>query len=121
MYDFLHFTAPPESRRMSRIEKSAKVDLERDSSHKVDTIREDEIPVLDLPSATGEEDKTPGDGTDGEMNEEKTEGDKTEDGDKAKEENNKERKIWMEYADFCKCFRLEKSLAKFNHFCLLLQ
>ena len=98
---------------MSRVEKSAKVELERDSSHKVDTIREDEIPVLDLPSTTGDGDKTPGDGTDGEMNDEKTEGDKTEDGDKGKEENNKGKKIWMEYADFCKCFRSEKVVAKF--------
>lgn len=90
---------------MSRVEKGVKVELERESVHKVDTIREDEIPALDLPNASAEGDKSPGDGTEGETNEEKTEGDKTEDGEKLKEECNKEKKIWMEYADFCKCFR----------------
>ena len=90
---------------MSRVEKAMKVELERESSHKVETIHEDEIPVLDLPNNATEGDKNPGDGTDGEGNEERTEGEKTEDGDKAKEETNKEKKIWMEYADFCKCFR----------------
>ena len=87
------------------MEKAMKVELERESSHKFETIRADEIPVLDLPSTAADGDKNPGDGTDGEGNEEKTEGEKTEDGDKAKEETNKEKKIWMEYADFCKCFR----------------
>lgn len=90
---------------MSRVEKSTKVELEKDSSLKVETIRENEIPALDLPSALADEDKTPGGGTDGEMNDEKTEGDKAEECDKVKDDNNKEKKIWMEYADFCKCFR----------------
>ena len=90
---------------MSRVEKGVKVELERDSSHKVETIREDELPVLDLPGTAAEGDKSPGDGTEGETTDDKTEGDKTEDGDKVKEECNKGKKIWMEYADFCKCFR----------------
>lgn len=90
---------------MSRMEKGVKVELERESSHKVDTIREDEIPVLDLPTDATDGDKSPGDGADGEVNEDKTEGEKTEDGDKVKEECKREKKIWMEYGDFCKCFR----------------
>lgn len=90
---------------MSRMEKGVKVELDRESSHKVDTIREDDIPVLDLPTDATDGDKSPGDGADGEVNEDKTEGEKTEDGDKVKEECKKEKKIWMEYGDFCKCFR----------------
>ncbi|XP_078372473.1 androglobin-like isoform X6 [Oculina patagonica] len=102
----LALKTPPESRRMSRVDKGVKVEIERESLHKVDIIREDECPVLDLPTcAVNEGDKTPGEATDGETTEEKTEGDKTEEGDKAKEDSNKEKKIWMEYADFCKCFR----------------
>jgi len=98
---------------MSRVEKAQKVELERESSHKVEIIHEDDIPVLDVPSAAAEGDKTLGDGTEGEVNDEKPEGDKTEEGDKVKEDlKNKEKKLWMEYADFCKCFRLEH-FAKF--------
>lgn len=96
---------PPETRRMSRVEKGVKIELERDSSHKVEAIRVDELPVLDLPGSVAEGDKVPADGTDGETTDDKTEGDKTEDGDKVKENINKDKKIWMEYADFCKCFR----------------
>lgn len=102
-----YLAAPPESRRMSRVDKGVKIEAVRESLHKVDPIREDECPVVDLATcAINEGDKTPGEGTDGEMNDEKTEGDKTEDGDKTKEDSNKDKKIWMEYADFCKCFRL---------------
>lgn len=91
---------------MSRVDKGVKIEVERESWHKVDPIREDECPVLDLPTcAINEGDKTPGEGMDGEATNEKTEGDKTEDGDKIKEDSNKEKKIWVEYADFCKCFR----------------
>ena len=100
-----YILAPPETRRISRVEKGVKVELERDSSHKVETIREDELPVLDLPGSLADGDKTPGDGTEGETINDKTEGDKTEDGEKVKENNNKDKKIWMDYADFCKCFR----------------
>ncbi|XP_068698412.1 androglobin-like isoform X1 [Montipora foliosa] len=97
---------PPELRRVSRVEKTGKTDLERDSSHKVETILEDEIPSLDVPgSSFAEGDKTPGDATEREINDEKTEGDKTDEADKEKEESNKEKKIWMDYDDFCKCFR----------------
>lgn len=105
-----NFVAPPESRRMSRVDKGVKLEiLERESLHKVEMIREDEGPVPDLPtSAINEGDKTPGEAMDGEMTVEKTEGDKIEEGDKAKEDSNKEKKIWMEYSDFCKCFRSEK-------------
>ena len=102
----LCFTAPPELRRVSRVEKTGKADLERDSSHKVETILEDEIPSLDVPgSSFAEGDKTPGDATEREINDEKTEGEKTDEADKEKEESNKEKKIWMDYDDFCKCFR----------------
>lgn len=100
-----YLLAPPETRRMSRVEKGVKIELERDSSHKVEAIRVDELPVLDLPGSVAEGDKVPADGTDGETTDDKTEGDKTEDGDKVKENNSKDKKIWMEYADFCKCFR----------------
>lgn len=101
-----YLTAPPESRRMSRVDKGVRTETERESLHKVESIREDECAVVDLPTcAVNEGEKTPAEGTDGEMNDEKTEGDKTEDGDKTKEDSNKDKKIWMEYADFCKCFR----------------
>ena len=91
---------------MSRVDKGVRIEAERESLHRVELIREDECPVVDLPTcAVNEGDKTPGEGTDGEMNDEKTEGDKTEDGAKNKEDSNKDKKIWMEYADFCKCFR----------------
>ena len=102
-----YHAAPPESRRMSRVDKGVKIEAERESLFKVDIIREaDECPVVDLSTcAINDGDKTPGEGTDGEMNDEKTDGDKTEDSDKTKEDSNKEKKIWMEYTDFCKCFR----------------
>ena len=93
---------------MSRVDKGVKVEIERESSHKVDTIREDEYPVLDLPtSAVSDGDKSPGEATDGETTEDKAEGDRAEEGEKAKEDSNKERKIWMEYTDFCISFRSE--------------
>ena len=97
---------------MSRVDKGVKLDFERDVLHKGDPIREDECPVDDLPTcAVNEGDKTQGERTEGEMNDEKTDGDKTEDGDKIKEATNKDKKIWMEYADFCKCFRSENFTA----------
>ena len=89
---------------MSRVDKGVKIEVERESLLKVDIIREaDECPVVDLATcAINEGDKTPWEGTDGEMNDDKTE---TEDTDKTKEDSNKDKKIWMEYTDFCKCFR----------------
>ena len=98
---------------MSRVDKGVKVEIEKESLHKVETIREDECHVPDLPTcAINEGDKIPGEVIDGETTEEKTEGDKIEEGDKAKEDSNKEKKIWMEYTDFCKCFRSGKFFTK---------
>jgi len=108
----IYLVAPPESRRMSRVDKGVKLEFERDVLHKVDPIREDECPVDDPATCpVNEGDKTQGERTDVEMNDEKTDGDKTEDGDKIKEATNKDKKIWMEYADFCKCFRSENFTA----------
>lgn len=99
---------PPESRRVSRMEKSSKVDLDRESPIKGEVFREDEISALDVPGANSvaaEGDKTPSDGLEREANDEKTDGDRADDADKKKEQANKEKKIWMDYGDFCKCFR----------------
>ena len=113
------FTAPPETRRISRLERGSKVDVDREFPSKAEVFREDEIPALDVPGANSiavEGDKTPSDGAEREANDEKTEGDKADDADKKKEQTNKEKKIWMDYGDFCKCFRLEglRLLWKYN-------
>lgn len=91
---------------MFRVEKIGKVDLERDFLYKVEIIFEDEILLFDvLGSFFVEGDKMLGDVIEWEINDEKMEGDKMDEGDKEKEELNKEKKIWMDYDDFCKCFR----------------
>ena len=83
----------------------AKLEVDKDSSHKVEIIHEDEVPVVDLNGVVPEVEKTVGDGQDGEIVEAKADAEKAEEGDKTKEEQNKEKKIWLEYDDFCKCFR----------------
>ena len=93
------------------MEKSSKVDLDRESPIKGEVFREDEISALDVPGANSvavDGDKTPSDGLEREANDEKTDGDRADDADKKKEQANKEKKIWMDYGDFCKCFRLEE-------------
>ena len=87
------------------MDKPSKTDLDRDSFHEVPIIEYDECPIaLEVPSTGGDgETKSPGEGTDGETKEEKQDGEKTDDADK--DAKCKEKKIWIDFDDFCKSFR----------------
>lgn len=107
MLFMIYFLVFLELRRMFRVDKGIRIEIERELLYKVEFIREDECVVVDfLICVVNEGEKILVEGIDGEMNDEKIEGDKIEDGDKIKEDSNKDKKIWMEYVDFCKCFRL---------------
>ena len=75
--------------------------LEREAS-RIESIQEtSDIQSLEVP-VDGEKSVT--EGTDAESGEEKQDAEKVEDGEKAKEEKLKGKKLWMEFEDFCKCF-----------------
>ena len=89
---------------MSRVEKM-KLELEREASSKADAIHEEEqVQTLAVPLGSADGEKPAGEGTDGETPQQGGEGEKCEEGDKAAEQQNKEKKLWMEFEDFCKCF-----------------
>ncbi|XP_048577844.1 androglobin isoform X3 [Nematostella vectensis] len=96
----------PPGRKVSRMEKPSKVDMEKDSFHEVEIIVEgEESNMQDAPNPTNDgETKSPGDAPEMEKGEEKTNGEKDEEGDKGKEEKGNNKKLWMDYEDFCKCF-----------------
>ena len=98
-----YFPSAPDSRRMSKFERM-KLDLDRESTAKVDTIRQGEEGQSLVVPCTGGDKTSTGEGTDGENAEEKGEGEKTEEENKSKDEKNKEKKLWMDFEDFCKCF-----------------
>ncbi|KAK3749551.1 hypothetical protein QZH41_007285 [Actinostola sp. cb2023] len=98
-----------ESRRISKMERPSKADLDKEQSHDVIPILEtdDMTASLEVPTPGGDtEVKAPGEGNDGETNEEKQDGEKTEESDKSKDEKTKDKKLWMDFDDFCKCFSL---------------
>ena len=88
---------------MSRVEKAkSAADTSDRETARVESISESgEHQSLEVPA---DGNKSVGVGIDGEPGEDKQDGDKLEDKAKSKDLKLSEKKLWMEFEDFCKCF-----------------
>lgn len=83
-----------------------KVKTTADSSDKESTKVESNVETVEVQSLEVpiDGDRSVAEGTEVEFGEEKQDGERLEEGTKTKDEKLSEKKLWMDFEDFCKCF-----------------